>query len=344
MMRYPATALDRSATYRAAQHDTLNFEACGGEPWSADDLELRPDAKVIPFPMRIAKRVITLNHRKETRMSKKNSVPEEPESRRATTSGLERRETFVASGPVLATVTSKSGDVKVRTTTGSNLEVTLRATSSSAHLLDLAEVHFNESTGTLEVRTRDGGGPGKKMERGSWFSFGDSDLDVEIVIPDDSALEVDTVSGDTTFDGSFDDVHITSVSGDVRLNADVNAADVKTASGDVDARRVHDTLRCRTASGDVNCESAAQITDISSASGDVRVVAEQPGELSIKVVSGDVLVRVARGLAVDINGNTVSGDMGTNIDLDGGGDSGGSEELAIKVSTVSGDVRIDKAS
>jgi hypothetical protein len=201
---------------------------------------------------------------------------------------------------------------------------------------------FNESTGTLEVRTRDGGGPGKRMERGSWFSFGDSDLDVDLVIPADSAVEVTTVSGGTTCDGSFDDVRITSVSGDVQLNADVHVADVKTASGDVDARRIHDSLRCRTASGDVSCDSSAQITDISSASGDVRVVAEQPGQLSIKVVSGDVLVQVARGLAVDINGNTVSGDMGTNIDLDGAGDGG--DELFIKVSTVSGDVRIDKAS
>jgi DUF4097 and DUF4098 domain-containing protein YvlB len=333
MMRYPATTLDRPVTYRAAQHDTLNFEACGGEHWSTDDLELRPDAKVIPFPLRIAKRVITFNNRKEHLMSKKNPASEESQPRRA--SGLERREQFVASGPVLANVTSKSGDVNVRTTAGSNVEVTLRANASNAHLLDLAEVHFNESTGTLEVRTRDGEGPGKKMERGSWFSFGNSDLDVDIVIPVDSAVDVTTVSGDTIFEGTLDDIGITSVSGDVRLNADVNVADVKTASGDVDARRVHDSLRCRTASGDVSCESAAQITDISSA--------EQPGELSIKVVSGDVLVRVARGLAVDINGNTVSGDMGTNIDLDGAGDGSG-DELAIKVATVSGDVRIDKAS
>ena len=342
MMRYPATTLDRPASYRAAQHDTLNFEACGGEHWSSDDLELRPDAKVIPFPVRIAKRVITFNHRKENLMSKKNSVSEEPQSRRA--SGLERRESFVASGPILANVNSKSGDVNVRTAGGSSVEVTLRANASNAHLLDLAEVHFNESTGTLEVRTRDGEGPGKKMERGSWFSFGNSDLDVEIVIPVDSAVEVTTVSGDTTFEGSLDDIGVTSVSGDVRLDANVNAAEVKTASGDVDARRVHDSLRCRTASGDVSCESSAQKTDISSASGDVRVTAEQPGELSIKVVSGDVLVRVARGLAVDINGNTVSGDMGTNIDLDGAGDGDVGDELSIKVSTVSGDVRIDKAS
>jgi hypothetical protein len=36
--------------------------------------------------------------------------------------------------------------------------------------------------------------------------------------------------------------------------------------------------------------------------------------------------------------------MGTNIDLDSPGDIDSADELTIKVSTVSGDVRIDKAS
>lgn len=346
-MRYLDTLTPdiRHASYRTVQHDTLNFEMSGGERWSKDDLELRPNAQVIPFPVRVARRVITLNHRKEHLMSKKNSVPEESESRRATGGALERRESFVAAGPVRASVTSKSGDVKVHTRTGSNLEVTLRASNAnSVHLLDLAEIHFDDSTNTLEVDTRSGDGPGQKIGRGSWFNFGGSDLDVDLIVPVDSTVEVKTVSGNSTFDGALDDVRVSSVSGDVHVNCDVNAVDVKTASGDVDARHVRDALKCRTASGDVSCESAAQATDISSASGDVRVVAVRPGDLTVKAVSGDVLVCVARGLAVDINGNTVSGDMGTNIDLDGSGDSGGGDELAIKVTTVSGDVRIDKAS
>jgi DUF4097 and DUF4098 domain-containing protein YvlB len=250
----------------------------------------------------------------------------------------------MASGTVHANVTSQSGDIIVHSSTGSKLEVTLRASASSAHLLDLAEIHFDESTNTLDVHTRNAEGSRQKVGRGSWFSFGDSDLDVDLVIPVDSTLNVKTVSGDTALDGDLDDVHVSSVSGDVRVHGDVNVADIKTTSGDVDARRVRDFLRCRTASGDVSCESTAHTTDISSASGDIRLVAEQPGDLTVKAVSGDVIVRVARGLVVDINGNTVSGDMGTNIDLDGADDGEGSGELAIKVTTVSGDVRIDKAS
>lgn len=69
-----------------------------------------------------------------------------------------------------------------------------------------------------------------------------------------------------------------------------------------------------------------------------------PGQLVVKAVSGDIHVRVARGLGVDVNGNTVSGDMGTEIDLSGSGDPRDDEELVyIKISTVSGDIRIGKA-
>jgi DUF4097 and DUF4098 domain-containing protein YvlB len=95
----------------------------------------------------------------------------------------------------------------------------------------------------------------------------------------------------------------------------------------------------------VECLGSAARTEIISASGYVIVSAEQAGEVVVKAVSGDVHVRVARGLAVDVNGNTVSGDMGTNIDLDASGDAKSDEELFYsKISTVPGDLRIDKVS
>ena len=87
------------------------------------------------------------------------------------------------------------------------------------------------------------------------------------------------------------------------------------------------------------------MTEIMSASGDVAVSADRPGDLLVRVVSGDVKVRVAHGLAVDVNGRTISGEMGSNIDLDLSDHAKNEEEpLYIKVNTVSGDIRIDKAS
>ena len=101
---------------------------------------------------------------------------------------------------------------------------------------------------------------------------------------------------------------------------------MRTASGDVRTGHVRANLSCRSASGDVECLGSAARTEIISASGDVHV-------------------RVARGLAVDVNGNTVSGDMGANIDLNASGDVESDEEQVYnKVSMVPGDIRIDNAS
>jgi DUF4097 and DUF4098 domain-containing protein YvlB len=251
---------------------------------------------------------------------------------------------------VRATVTSKSGDVNVRTGTGPTLDVTLRANDpESAYLLELAEIRFDTSANLLEVRTliEDASGSTRRFKAtspGSWFNLATSDLDIELFLPSESAVEVKTVSGDTTLEGTLDEIFFSGVSGDVRSIGDVNAMVAKTTSGDVVVGHVRDSLRCSSASGDVSCHSSARTTEISSASGDVHVTAEQPGELTVKSVSGDVQVVVARGLVVDINGKTVTGDMGTNIDLDSPGDIDSADELTIKVSTVSGDVRIDKAS
>src|SRR5665213_2867483 len=110
-------------------------------------------------------------------------------------------------------------------------------------------------------------------------------------------------------DSSLD---VKTMSGDALLHGDLNDVDVASASGDVNASDSCRTLVVKTASGDV--------------------------------VTGEVHISVARGLVVDVNGNTVSGDLGSNIDLDASGGNVSDEDvLFIKVNTVSGDIRVDKA-
>ena len=205
---------------------------------------------------------------------------------------------------------------------GTEIKVTLRASSSRyEYLLEGSLVKFDAGLNELDIRTlpKDGVGRGKDgKKKRAWLDFGSSDLDVFVVLPHGSTLEIKTVSGDVALEGDFDEI---------KLNVG----------------NVANFLKCHTASGDVACLSAGAITDIHSASGDVNISVTQPGKVTVKVVSGDILVSVARGLAVDINGNTVSGELGTNIDLDGDGDGSSEDEtVSIKASTVSGDIRIDK--
>lgn len=264
--------------------------------------------------------------------------------------GLERVESFVATGPVNARINSTSGGVAVRTGEGLIVEVTLVASSSkNEHFLKSAHVSFDVATNQLDIHThpRDMGwnSLGSKKRKGSWFDFGGSDLDVVVRIPRASSVTIKTMSGHTTVEGPTKEIGVSSMSGDVDVSESCDALDVRTASGDVRTGVVRDLLKCKSASGNVQCGAAAKKTEISSASGDVELYANQAGKVTVKVVSGDVRLRVAAGLLVDVNASTVSGDMSSNIDLDGAGAPRDNEvPLELHVTTVSGDVRIDKAS
>lgn len=258
----------------------------------------------------------------------------------------ERHEMAEVSGPVRARVASRSGDVTIEVGSGREVEVTLSTNvERSRELLELAEIQIDAERGVLVVRTRhdDDALRGLKsaFKRG-WFDLGNHDLDVHVVLPAGSSAEVSTVSGDTSVQGELNELRVDSASGDLVALERCRRLDFKTASGDAHVGDVTEVLKCRSASGDVVCGGAAATSELSSASGDVDVTAPRAGELSVKVVSGDVRVEVSRGLCVDINAGSVSGDVSSNIDLDGSSADEG-ETLVIKVSTVSGDVRVDRA-
>jgi DUF4097 and DUF4098 domain-containing protein YvlB len=261
-----------------------------------------------------------------------------------------RSATFSSSKPVTATVMTKSGDIDVQTSAGDVVEVTLSARGPDAELLlESAEIEFDEKTGELVVRTaRDQfeiAGLKNLFRKGAWTL--NTDLDVAVVVPVGSSLDVKTASGDTQCRGALNTVELNSASGDIRVSDPVTSLDVKTASGDVVVDRVTESLECRSASGDVRCAGAAARTSVHTASGDVSMTADRSSDITVRAVSGDVRVTVASGLVVDVNANTVSGDMGSSIPLDGSGVSDEQDDdktVTLNVSTVSGDFRITRAS
>ena len=280
----PSNALRGS--YRRVRRDTLNFETCGGERHSRHDLTLAPMGRLFHFPSRIARRIVVSIHRKERIMVNEFNGGTSSRGENASSRGrseFERTETFSPAGPIRAKIFTRSGDVAVRSVPGNKLEVILSASSSKfAHLLDEATIVFDERRGELEIHTQRGDrgtrphGPTMKTKR-SWFDFGGADLDVYVVVPSDSALDVATVSGDTAIIGPLGDVSVSSVSGDVVTLDPCDTLEVRTASGDVRTGHVRAILSCRSASGDVECLGSAARTEIISASGDVIVSAAQPG-------------------------------------------------------------------
>ncbi|HEY5111963.1 MAG TPA: DUF4097 family beta strand repeat-containing protein [Acidimicrobiales bacterium] len=349
-MRYLDPSYASAASYQSARHESLNFESCGGERHSSDDVPTRPLAQIMQFPTKVAQWITVTIHRKENQMTNEHEASIKGASGHSSADAA-RVESFSPTGPLWAEIHTKCGDVVVRASDRKDLKVTLSASSSkNTYLLEHADVTFDATNNVLNVHTLPGGlsvssrglrvGPSK-----SWFDFGSSDIDVLLEVPQGTSLGVATISGDTSLHGSLGSVKVKSVSGDVVARDSADSFDVQTASGDVNSGHVKTSLKCKSASGDVVCLSAAAKTEIFSASGNVVLSADRPGKIIVRNVSGDVSVHVARGLAVDISGDSVSGDMGSNIDLDAKGDGAGENEvIVIKVTTVSGDIRIDKAS
>ncbi len=264
---------------------------------------------------------------------------------------LERHEVFETSGPGTAQVTTASGDVTIGASESNVIEVTLTVKDPSyQRMLDEAVIEFDRYKNTLVVRTRTHDnfnamrGFKAAIRRGSWSEFGGSEPDVHIALPEGSSVEVTTASGDTEIIGGLTKASVTSASGNVTVADEVGVLEMKTASGDVTTAVVRESLTCHSASGNVRCDGAGPSTKIRTASGNVRLAVDVASDISVRTVSGNVAVTVARGLEVDVDATSVSGQLTSTMPLDGS--SGGSSKDAVSISakTVSGNVKVSSAS
>ncbi len=280
----------------------------------------------------------------------------------------ERRETFHAPGSINAHITTRSGDVVATHSDEPTVSVTLRASGGAAsELLAKSEIRFDETSRTLYVVSAAANVEGRAgtpfglgfARRRSLLGSAMRDVDVFVVLPRSSNVEVKTASGDCTIIGESADVNASSMSGDVRVD-DAVTIKVRTASGDISVGRGRSKVSVASASGDVVVEEAAGSTKVESASGDVRahssgetsvatasgdvtVEAAGPGRLSVRSASGDVKVAVRAGLGVDVVAHSVSGSLSSAIPLTNEADGEAGEEVNVNVATVSGDVKILRA-
>jgi DUF4097 and DUF4098 domain-containing protein YvlB len=137
------------------------------------------------------------------------------------------------------------------------------------------------------------------------------------------------------------------VSGDVDVADPCDVVDARTASGDVSVDRVSTTLQVSLRPpGDVECPRHRGHDRRHERVGRRRTSwLDQPGQVTVKTVSGDIQVRVARGLVVDVDANTVSGELSHQHRprRDWRARASDEEPVYVKAATVSGDIRIDKA-
>jgi hypothetical protein len=178
-------------------------------------------------------------------------------------------------------------------------------------------------------------------------------VDFEITVPQECAVDAQTVNGELTVSGIRGPVETQSVSGEIGLADIEGPLRLKSVSGDVTCRRYVGHIEGNTVSGDVVFDSVrVRSLQLHTVSGDVKLrgVLEPAREHRLRTISGDVeLSLVDPDLSVEFR--TASGDLECEIPARvtrhnrkeysvGLGEARGH----AVVKTVSGDLTIDASS
>lgn len=256
-------------------------------------------------------------------------------------------------------VRNPSGDVQVET--GDVAETTvelvpLNDSEATREAIDKAIVSARGDDVTVEIE----GGRGWSITIGNW-GIGSAKVSVRITCPAGSELECDTASADVRATGTLGATRVRTASGDLRLERVEGTLEAKSASGDVEIDHVEGRATVSTVSGDVGVRTAMNGLGVNAVSGDVVigevtgdvtlgtvsgdqiVRAAGPGEVALKAVSGDVAVSMRRGLRVRLDVNSVSGSIGSELEVSDTPIRSDAPEAGLRVRTVSGDVRIGRS-
>jgi DUF4097 and DUF4098 domain-containing protein YvlB len=242
--------------------------------------------------------------------------------------------------PVELEVKIPSGDIDVETVDGDQSSVVL---DGNERMIELTEVRQEGNRIVVELR-------GKKplgitISIGD-FSFGSGSLRVRVRVPHGSRTDFSTASADMKLRGRVSQLDVKSASGDLAVTADIERdATVKTVSGDIRLQQVGGDLRVQSVSGDATARRVGGSVEVKTISGDLRVESVRQGSVTVQSVSGDLEVGVEPGTRLDVDANSVSGDLDSEIPLGGerdGGDGDG-PSLVVRGKTVSGDFRVFRA-
>lgn len=191
---------------------------------------------------------------------------------------------------------------------------------------------------------------------GGWASRWDS-FDVRVRVPAGADLEVRAASADVGVEVDLGSLSASLASGDLRAQKVEGNAAVETASGDVELGGVGGHLAVSTASGDVRLGETGGPAAVNTASGEARLgsvlgalaISTQSGDcevghyagddLECNSTSGDVRIGLPPGRDLDVDLNTISGDIRSDFSPEGGDGT----IARLRVKTVSGDIALVRA-
>lgn len=265
---------------------------------------------------------------------------------------------FETPGPVAVRVAIGSGKVEVTATDAGVTEVDvvpLRDDEGTRRAAAEMRVELVEHGGRHEIVVESP----ERMDWGGIIFRRGPKLGVTVRCPSGADLTVKTASAPVRCSGALGEVETKTASGDVsvedvgslsvatasgnvRAGAVEAGCSVKTASGDARLRSVGGPLTVSLVSGDFELDEAYGSVSVSTVSGDLRIGAVSAGPIKLSSVSGDVRVGVRPGLRLYLDVGTVSGSARSDLDADEASDGEG-EAVELRVRTVSGDARIERA-
>lgn len=155
-----------------------------------------------------------------------------------------------------------------------------------------------------------------------------------------ASLDVRTASGNVHADAVRGPAEIFTMSGNVKVDDVAGEASMHTASGQISLRHAAGAVTARTASGDIRIGTADDSLTVRSASGRVRIGSVARGSTDLSTVSGDVEVKVAQGIGVYLDLASVTGRVTSDLSPS---DCDGQEDLRVQCRTVSGALRVTRA-
>ena len=249
---------------------------------------------------------------------------------------VQRHHALPADGPVRLLVDNASGRIEVRASSRSGVDVTIDA-------IDPDGVDVMQLGDLIEVRRR--------TRRGR--------VTVVALVPEGSQVEIATASADTRLVGALGSVRARSSSGDLEVeqaasvDAKASSGDIRvvssagdvhaaTSSGDVEVRHVGGRLTASLSSGDVTATHVSGDLEVASTSGDIEVRRCDGDELTLRCVSGDVLLGLPSGIRVEPDLSTVSGSTKLPPPANALATTD-RRRVRLRIKTISGDITIVRA-
>jgi DUF4097 and DUF4098 domain-containing protein YvlB len=151
--------------------------------------------------------------------------------------------------------------------------------------------------------------------------------------PEDSSLEIATISADIEVKSVYGEIEAHAISGDVELEMYAAEVEVESVSGDIDVQGDGKATVAElvSVSGDVTAEKLAGEVVLESVSGDIVLASGSYDDVAMETVNGDIVFQASLQKGGEVNIETVNG----TVDADFVGD----VSAEFEVETFNGRIR-----